>query len=121
MPKNVKALHEGSFCILLGSSIFLRFVFVVFAENCDIKCVMGKDGKKASASEPKEGKKESAPDKEQEALSLEQKLFMIDQELRALHQCCINQGYTPLQIHQVSGLFPLTSLKCTLLLLYYLR
>ena len=40
-------------------------------------------------------------DKDHEALSLEQKLFLVDQEIRTLHQCCVNQGYTPLQIHQV--------------------
>ena len=43
-------------------------------------------------------------DKDHEALSLEQKLFLVDQEIRTLHQCCVNQGYTPLQIHQVCTL-----------------
>ena len=45
---------------------------------------------------------EKSVDKEQEALSLEQKLFMLDQEIRTLHQCCLSQGYTPLQVHEVS-------------------
>ncbi len=53
---------------------------------------------------PGEGSEDvQTPESNEETTSIEQKLFLLDQEIRTLHKFCVNQGYTPVQIQQVSG------------------